>query len=646
MKKQGIVFKLFLISLTFFVIFLATFIGGQTLFFKKFYLNTKISDLEENLESLSRVYLKESWNSETITKNLNKFADENNAQISVLDETGVVKYTPAFDILLETTEGNVKIPLNSIAYLDTFQNLKFEVNSEIEVLGYFSEDFSEVLSLFSIKNGNEKWVNSNILKAGATSNHFGIEAVQIEDSSKGEMDIYPNNFLNAEIPSANDEGTSSGSIEMSDSSDIKINGKAISLKKITGKIRELNVPKRVEVMTNYNTNLMWSSVDYWSSLYRVGKIKMESDRIINLNYKIPTSNADNIILIKPIIKDNKTSEFLFVVSSLQPVGEAVDVMKGYYHYVFLVAVIIVTIMSLLFSKIISDPLIKMNRIACKMADFDFSEECTIKSKDELGSLGKSLNRLSSNLGSTLVELRAANHQLQLDIEKERNLETMRKEFIASVSHEFKTPLGVIKGFAEGVKDNIAENKKEHYIDVILEEVEKMDELVLDLLELARLESKTQKLNIERFDIIELINEVENRLSKSIEEKNINLKFQYCNRNLQVYGDQRRIEQVITNILSNAIRHTNNERYINIGIVEENKDLYVYIENSGEHIGEEDIIKIWDKFYRTEKSRGRKTGGTGLGLAIVKNILQLHESKFGAENTDIGVKFYFTLKLKE
>ncbi|SPF55432.1 Integral membrane sensor signal transduction histidine kinase (fragment) [Candidatus Desulfosporosinus infrequens] len=285
----------------------------------------------------------------------------------------------------------------------------------------------------------------------------------------------------------------------------------------------------------------------------------------------------------------------------------------------------------------------MNQIAFKMADLDFSEEVTVTSNDELGSMAVSLNRLSKNLRTSLTELKNANEQLQLDIEKEKDREIIRKEFVASVSHELKTPLGIIKGFAEGVKDNIAENKKEHYINVILDEIEKMDELVLDLLDLAKLESNAYKPDMEDFNITDLVNDVETRLINRIYEKKIRLKHEYEGKNFKVCGDLRRIEQVVMNIMNNAIKHTNHEGDIKIGIKEQKNVVYISIENSGSHIREEDLKRIWERFYRAEKSRDRKTGGTGLGLSIVKNILEIHVSRFGAENTEDGVSFYFTLE---
>jgi two-component system sensor histidine kinase VanS len=404
------------------------------------------------------------------------------------------------------------------------------------------------------------------------------------------------------------------------------------------------MPSQISQIASYSKDLLGASIDYWNGLIVLGKIKIDSGQTIQFHYTSPSNGTDNIVFAKPVINNNDISEFIFAISSLQPVCEAVDVMKNYYFYAFLVAIILIAAMALLFSKLISKPLIKMNQVAAQMANLDFSQEVPVKSTDELGSMAVSLNRLSKNLGTSLSELKVANEQLHLDIEKEKTLEVMRKEFVASVSHELKTPLGIIKGFAEGVKDNIAAHKKDYYIDVILDEIEKMDELVLDLLDLAKLESKAYKLDLESFNIIDLVNDVEARLTTRISEKRISFELEHEPAvSLRVYGDLRRMEQVITNILNNAIRHTEVEGHIRIGVKKLDTLVYVYIENSGNPIAEEEQELIWDRFYRAEKSRDRKSGGTGLGLSIVKNILEMHESQFGVENTQTGVSFYFSLQ---
>jgi signal transduction histidine kinase len=634
MKKSSIVLKLFIITILFFSLILGVFITGQTLFFKSFYLKMKVSRLEKNIEKFSLIYEVENSDSTNITRNINKFSDQNNAQIAIVDENGNAKYTPAYEFVMETSDKNkVKIPLNNIAYLEEFQNLKLTVGSEIEVDGLFNDDSNQLMLLSSIKNGSQKWENSNLqvvalAEAGKTFSMQANDTLTTPEGLNPIASITP--VIGASTQMA--QGTLSYS---------KFNSK-----KIEGKIVDIDIPSQVTQMTNYSKELLWSSIGYWNGLWMLKKVNLEPNKTIKINYTNPSNGMDNIVLVKPIIKDNKLAEFIFVVSSLQPVGEAVDVIRVYYLYAFLITLILIAGMSLIFSRIITRPLIKMNQVAVRMADLDFSQELTVKSNDEFGSMAVSLNRLSKNLDISLSELKVANEQLKLDIEKEKELEIMRKEFVSSVSHELKTPLGIIKGFAEGIKDNIYMNKNDYYMDVILDEINKMDELVLDLLDLAKLESRAYKLNKEDFSIIELLKEVESRLISRINEKKIRLKFKYECSNLIVCADKRRIEQVIVNIFNNAIIHTQYEGFIKI-VVKENESLaHICIENSGNHISEEDMKRIWERFYRAEKSRDRKTGGIGLGLSIVKNILEMHESQFGVKNTEDGVDFYFTLNISE
>jgi signal transduction histidine kinase len=641
MKKDSIVFKLFLGFTLMLCLFVGIFMLGQALFFERFYLDMKIANLEKNMGKFSLNYTEQKWQASEIIKSINQFAASNNSQIAILDDKGTVKYMPTYDLVMETVgKEKIKIPLNTIVYFNEFQNLDLALGSKIKIEGYFSDDLKYTGVIHSIEHKEVKWENINvgqttIVRTATPAIRVTTDVSDTEEevSVEGNLTMTSRFKMIAEpIKFAVAEGT------LNSLSTVKI-----KLREIEGSITELNIPSRVEQVSSYNNDLLWGGIEFWTWQMKTGKMKMLPEGITTFDYEGAISGADNIAFVQPIIKDNKVLEYLFVISSLQPVGEAVDAITGYYIYAFLIGVVIISIMSLIFSRVISRPLITMNRIAAQMANLDFSKECEVKSKDEIGTLANSLNKLSKNLGVSLKELKAANEQLHLDIEKERNLEKMRKEFVSSVSHEFKTPLGIIKGFTEGIRDQVAEDKKEYYIEVIMDEIDKMDHLILDLMDLAKLESKTQELNNETFNIIELIDEVKNRLLQTIDEKNITMVFKYRERITEAYGDRRKIEQVIINILTNAVRHAEFDKYIEIGVEEENSELMVYIENSGEPISEEDISKIWERFYRAEKSRRRKTGGTGLGLAIVKTILERHESHYGVKNTDRGVRFYFTLK---
>ncbi len=292
---------------------------------------------------------------------------------------------------------------------------------------------------------------------------------------------------------------------------------------------------------------------------------------------------------------------------------------------------------------VTKPLLELNDSASKMADLDFSKKCNINREDEIGNLADTLNFLSENLNKSLTSLKDANYKLEEDIEKERRLEKMRKEFVAAVSHELKTPISLIGGYAEGLKDDIFEGEeKDYYIDVIIDESKKMANLVADMLDLSQLESGNFKLVKEEFYIDELLKTTIKKFAAVFNDKNIKFDINFIE-NTKVHADWSRMEQVITNFITNAIRHTNEDGSIMVNIEQQEDRVLISIENTGENISEDEIDKIWDNFYKIDKARTRKLGGTGIGLAIVKNILMLHGSEYGVKNTDKGVKFYFTLK---
>ena len=343
--------------------------------------------------------------------------------------------------------------------------------------------------------------------------------------------------------------------------------------------------------------------------------------------------------------NQEKQEAVFAFASLQPVNEAVSVIEGLYLYFGIAAAFFTILMSLIYSKMIAKPLVKINKVATQMAAFDFREKCEVASGDEIGNVASSLNFLSENLDNAMTSLRQANAKLSEDIEKERKLEKMRKEFIAAVSHELKTPISLIDGYAVGLKDDIFEGEeKDYYLDVIIDEAEKMGNLVNDMLDLSYLESGSFKLNRQEFNLSELIKLTLKKYEALINEKeavvSINLKEE-----IKVFADWTRLEQVLTNFITNAIRHVNEEGTISINSIDLGSSTLIEVENSGSNISEEDMPRLWDKFYKIDKSRNRKLGGTGIGLSIVKNILVHHGYSYGAKNTDSGVKFYFEVPTK-
>jgi len=422
------------------------------------------------------------------------------------------------------------------------------------------------------------------------------------------------------------------------------NNAKIAILENNGTIKLIQQPLVKEKQSRSSETMMLAINNWISSLENYFDV-LSTKKTIVYTLKHPSLYTDNLVLVSPVIVDGEIQDIVFVLSTLQPVGEATSVTRKYYIYVYIAAVILIAVLSLIYSKMISKPLISLNSAASKISELDFSAKCQVTSNDEIGSLGRTLNFLSEKLGTTLNELKTANEKLKEDIEKEKHLEKMRKEFVASVSHELKTPISLIEGYAEGLKDGIPKGDDiTYYLDVIIDESKNMNSLVCDMLDLSQLESGNFKLNMSKFNILKFINSIYKKYLNNINDRYFKLNIESSLKNIIVQGDSYRIEEVINNLISNAIRHTPHNKTIVIAISMQENKVLIQIENEGSYIENEDLDRIWDKFYKVDKSGNKQLGGTGLGLSIVKNILLLHKSNFGVLNTDIGVCFYFTLDI--
>ncbi|MFV0396013.1 MAG: ATP-binding protein [Coprobacillaceae bacterium] len=288
--------------------------------------------------------------------------------------------------------------------------------------------------------------------------------------------------------------------------------------------------------------------------------------------------------------------------------------------VYIISCILVLCISIIVSFIIVRPIKKIEKVAKKITDNDFSEDLNIKSHDELGNLGCSINTMSKQLELTL-------HQLQEEIEQVKKLESVRKDFIARFTHEIKTPLAIINGYSELIPETHSEEKRKQYLNIIDKETQKINTLVLAMLDLSKLESNQVSLEISDIDLEEIITDIIDDYTYLLQ--NDELKIQTKITPTYIKGDEDKIRTVISNFLSNAITHTPKQGNIYITL---NKN-YLSIENEGLPITSDIIENIWESFY------SRNTNGTGLGLAICKAILELHRFSFGVENTIRGVKFY-------
>lgn len=334
-------------------------------------------------------------------------------------------------------------------------------------------------------------------------------------------------------------------------------------------------------------------------------------------------------------------EMLVLSTPLAAIKESTAIANRFFMFTGLITVVLGGIAVFLYARRFTRPILELNDIAQAMSNLDFSKKYPAESEDELGQLGSSINSLSEQLDKAITELKDANDKLKEDIERERRIDKMRKQFISNVSHELKTPIALIQGYAEGLKLNVNEDEenREFYCDVIMDETEKMNRLVKDLLDLSQIESGYFKIERTVFDISSMIDSLLDKYRPIFSEKEIDVKVEK-KENLLVNGDINRMEQVLKNYINNAINHIDENKLIKVAAFNRDDKLRVTVYNTGKAIPEESLDKIWTSFYKVDKARTRAYGGTGLGLSVVRAIQELHHNAYGVENKDGGVMFWF------
>ena len=390
----------------------------------------------------------------------------------------------------------------------------------------------------------------------------------------------------------------------------------------------------LDIITNsrdYSNVRNNDNVIYTDDVMRIEKI---NDQNNNISYILLSGRLDN-------------GYSLYISIPAVPIEESVDISNQALIIIGLIILIISAFIASYISKKFTRPIVELNDITNKMARLDFSKKYNLAdTDDEINELGKNINTMSDKLESTINQLRDNNLELEKDIEEKSKIDEMRKQFISDVSHELKTPIALIQGYAEGLVENVNsdDESRKFYADVILDESNKMDTLVKQLLELMKLEYGKRELNNENFNIVELINEVIRKCKVMIEEKNIKIEFD-SSKQVTVNADDFYIEQVVTNYFTNAIKHAENvngEKKISIKIEEKENKVRVSVFNTGNNIPEEHLNKIWGRFYKEDSSRNRNDGGTGIGLALVKAIMNNYKNDYGVINRENGVEFYFEL----
>lgn len=410
------------------------------------------------------------------------------------------------------------------------------------------------------------------------------------------------------------------------------------------------------IKTDKNISIYSTNKDFLATINEINTLSTlePSERDILLkNDKMLTRKVEDPQTGLTFILFSATLENGYILYIRMPIGSVQESVKISNKFLYLIGGITIIgggIVVSIISKKFTMPILELNSIAKKMSKLDFSHKYrTTDADDEINNLGKSINTMSDKLEATIKQLRATNIELEKDIEEKSKIDEMRKQFIQDVSHELKTPIALIQGYSEGLIENVNTDpeNREFYAKVILDEANKMDKLVKQLLELMKLEYG-KEFNNEKFDICELIQEVVRKSRVMLEENNIQVEFDNQNQ-VYVYADSFYIEQVMTNYFTNAVKHVkevNGKKLIRITTnadIEKNI-VRISVFNTGDNIKEEDLNRIWNRFYKVDASRNRDDGGTGIGLALVKAIMNNYKKDYGAINRDDGIEFYFDLDL--
>lgn len=410
----------------------------------------------------------------------------------------------------------------------------------------------------------------------------------------------------------------------------------------------------IVIIDSLDNNVFLSSErdgEYIFNRVQEGIFRRDDDK----DFRIIQQNENYLILLHR--EGNKENTFiecigycsdnLTMVVMSTPIASlkaSVDLSNRFLFYIGFCAFILTFIIIFFMTKRITEPILALANISERICDLDFEAKYCGDYKDEIGKLGHNMNRMSGTLKSTIEELKTANEELQEELKRREKLDEMRRDFIANVSHELKTPIALIQGYAEGLNVGLCEDEenRKYYTEVIIDEAEKMNEMVKQLLTLSSLESGGMEIRTDIFDIQELIRGVVASTKILLGEKEAEIGLSSDNA-VYVRGDEFKIEEVLTNYISNAIYHVNEGGRIIIRTQINGDTVRVSVYNTGSYIPEEDFEHIWEKFYKVDKAHSRNYGGSGIGLSIVKAVMDAHGGGYGAFNKEDGVEFYFELQ---
>ncbi len=423
-----------------------------------------------------------------------------------------------------------------------------------------------------------------------------------------------------------------------------------------------------QVCSKYNLNVIILDERNYPILYSTMSLESLVNKLVNYRWgknapKEILDASENFVVQTTL--DNSTQKehmeiwgklnngysFLFT-TPLESIKESAAISNRFMTYIGIATVVLGGAIAWIYSGKFSDPILKLAAFSERLTKLDFEAKYKGKEKNEIGILGNNMNTLSQSLQNTISELKTANIELQQDIQKKQELNEKRQEFIGNVSHELKTPIALIQGYAEGLKEGVTQDaeSRNYYLNVICDEAGRMNRMVKNLMELNELESGNFHVAMERFDIVALVRNYIENAKVLLKDVKAQVVFS-APESLYVWGDEFKVEEVVMNYFTNAIHHVKKpvssdgeekSAQIRISISQTIDKAKITIFNTGDFIPEEDLNYVWDKFYKVDKARTRVYGGSGIGLSIVKAIMTSLNEKYGVQNSGDGVAFWFEI----
>ena len=612
MKKQKIGTKVFKIISFTLIILLSGQLIFQTLFLEKLYIYSKKSSIAKEMSELSRQII--DLPIEKINRELRRFSQRSGVTTGIFNVAGIPLYG------LDSQNGLIEVETNE-GKIYTINISQFLENENF--INRLKQGERVRFKTFSIVNEKDIIYPTTIQIGGESFEAISAISTTIEAKSIDVKSIEGKQERSRVIPA---EPITTSYIRLDEERPM------IQEVEISGKIKEVYIPGKEVFGTGYRENKMIEEVN--SFLYEAAL----SGKTLEVGVPILYEKIDsyvgirNIISVVPIILEEQVN-FLVSMTFLEQVEEAINIMNQYTFIIYFLALLVAVGLAYWYAKKLTKPLLMLKDVTTAITQLDFSKQCEVDSEDEIGELASNINEMSTKLKETL-------YKLQEDMAFKEKLSEQRKQFIVDVSHELKTPLTVLKATCEGYRDQIYTCHNEEPIHNMLIQIDRMSELVQELLMIVRIEQE-ENLKKEIFDLSSSFLKVYSQYKTVTNEKGIKTKLDL--EESIVIGDRKKIEMVLGNLYSNAVFYTPLQGYINVEIKKVDNKWCFSIENYGVTIEKEELEKVWEPFYRVEKSRNKYLGGSGLGLYIVKKVLDSHGVQYGIKGSKNSVKVWFILE---